>query len=472
MRPSSIPEIKKPMPPPKLPDDRLVDRFKLVSRALEQNPHQSFPALFPNRSELEAFYRFVNNARVNFADLMEPNYTNAVQECRQRKLVLAIHDTSVFSFSQDTPIEGIGRTTRGQKGFFGHFCIATSLDRDVLGVLGLDYWVRGNRLVGNRKRALRTRESQRWSRLIKKVHHKLEDHPNAIHVADSEADDYSGYCCLVEKGIRFVIRATHNRRIVDEEKRFPKLFDSLDQAHVVCEREVPISARKRAKRPHERRSHPARKKRLAKLGICAKTIEICRGRRVGSEWPKTLNLHFLRIFEMDPPSGEKPIEWILVTTEPIDNASDLERIVDIYCARWTIEEYLKALKAGCSFEKRGLESLHGLLNCLALFAPIAVKLYNLKVIGRKHPQRRAADVINQAQVEILAEFTKTPQRELQTLGSLMGAVAAMGGHIKHNGPPGWQVIARGYEKLIQLEIGWKLASKQLPRGDHDPMQHV
>ena len=34
------------------------------------------------------------------------------------------------------------------------------------------------------------------------------------------------------------------------------------------------------------------------------------------------------------------------------------------------------------------------------------------------------------------------------------AIAALGGHIKNNGEPGWQVLGRGYEKLLVLEQGW------------------
>ena len=42
-------------------------------------------------------------------------------------------------------------------------------------------------------------------------------------------------------------------------------------------------------------------------------------------------------------------------------------------------------------------------------------------------------------------------------GNAMNAIAQMGGHLKHNGLPGWQVLARGYEKLLLIEEGWKLA---------------
>ena len=39
----------------------------------------------------------------------------------------------------------------------------------------------------------------------------------------------------------------------------------------------------------------------------------------------------------------------------------------------------------------------------------------------------------------------------------MLAVAKLGGHLKRNGDPGWITLGRGYERLLTLEEGWKLA---------------
>jgi hypothetical protein len=39
----------------------------------------------------------------------------------------------------------------------------------------------------------------------------------------------------------------------------------------------------------------------------------------------------------------------------------------------------------------------------------------------------------------------------------MLAIAALGGHIKNNGDPGWLVLGRGYEDLLLLERGAALA---------------
>jgi len=41
----------------------------------------------------------------------------------------------------------------------------------------------------------------------------------------------------------------------------------------------------------------------------------------------------------------------------------------------------------------------------------------------------------------------------------MLAVAAEGGHIKNNGDPGWLVLGRGYEKLLDMELGFVIAQK-------------
>jgi hypothetical protein len=39
----------------------------------------------------------------------------------------------------------------------------------------------------------------------------------------------------------------------------------------------------------------------------------------------------------------------------------------------------------------------------------------------------------------------------------MLAIAKLGGHLKRNGDPGWITLGRGYERLLILEEGWKLA---------------
>jgi len=44
------------------------------------------------------------------------------------------------------------------------------------------------------------------------------------------------------------------------------------------------------------------------------------------------------------------------------------------------------------------------------------------------------------------------------------ALAALGGHLRSNGPPGWIVLERAFDKLLVLEQGWVAA-----QGAGDPI---
>ena len=48
--------------------------------------------------------------------------------------------------------------------------------------------------------------------------------------------------------------------------------------------------------------------------------------------------------EKDPPDDMEPVDWLLLTSEPIDTDEQILEVVDIYRARWLIEEYFSALK--------------------------------------------------------------------------------------------------------------------------------
>jgi hypothetical protein len=44
----------------------------------------------------------------------------------------------------------------------------------------------------------------------------------------------------------------------------------------------------------------------------------------------------------------------------------------------------------------------------------------------------------------------------------MRGIAALGGHIRSNGDPGWMVLGRGLSQLLVLAAGWRAALTMLP----------
>jgi hypothetical protein len=174
--------------------------------------------------------------------------------------------------------------------------------------------------------------------------------------------------------------------------------------------------------------------------------------------PETIRVNFVHVREIDTNGSEPPVDWMLATTEPIDSVADIERVVDIYRSRWVIEEYFKALKTGCGYEQRQLESEQTLSNALALFVPIAWQLLLLRSLSRESEEAPATEALTETQLSVLAAFSKKlPPKP--TVRQAMLAIAGLGGHIKNNGEPGWLVLGRGFQFLLTLEQGWN-ASKR------------
>ena len=102
-----------------------------------------------------------------------------------------------------------------------------------------------------------------------------------------------------------------------------------------------------------------KKERTANLEIVAAPVSICRPSTLPStrtKLPETLALNVIHVREIEPPLGCEPVDWLLLTTEPIETGEQVEAIVDAYDTRWVIEEYFKALKTGCAAEQRQLET--------------------------------------------------------------------------------------------------------------------
>ncbi len=195
------------------------------------------------------------------------------------------------------------------------------------------------------------------------------------------------------------------------------------------------------------------------------TVTLKRPKAANEELPASQEVNVVRVWEVDAPDGEKPVEWMLLTTEPIDSAAQVLQVVDWYRARWIIEEYFKALKTGCAYEKRQLEDIHALSNALALFAPIAWRLLVLRSEARVRPDQPASNVLPEDELEVLTHAARKPLPSNPTARDVFLAIAALGGHLKRNGDPGWLTLARGYEKLLSLTVGWNLHKEagQAPR---------
>lgn len=462
MRRAPIPNAAEEFKDAKLGDLRLDKRLVSIVARAAASPTASFPKMAPTHAEREALYRFVENDRVAWSDILEPHHNATAARCHEAKFVRVAHDTTWFSFEGER--EGLGPVGGNQRGFAGHCSLAVSADdrRAPLGLLALSTHIRAELQAGRTKaqraaahnaRRLQNREEKssiRWRDGVRASEQRVGPRASCIHVMDQEADDFAIFADLVDEKFRFVIRGDVARRLDVQGRKH--VNDSLNEVTAQVFRTVPLGVRTKSSG-----SRSARQERNASLMIRGTTIVLDRP-SYSQHATKKLRLNVVHVFEPSPPAGAEAVEWALYTRESIGSVAELTAVVDHYRARWRAEEYFKALKTGCAFEKRQLMTYEALLRALALLAPIAWHLLAIRTMARDAGDHPASDIVDEVQLQVLrvlAPSSKLPPKP--TSRDVMRAIADLGGHIRQNGEPGWLVLGRGYEDFVKAEMIWRAA---------------
>jgi Transposase DNA-binding/Transposase DDE domain len=440
-----------------LGDVRRQSRLKELARALEADPAASLPKATKTDAALEAAYRFLRNDAISMDGILAGHYAETAERAAAESVVLAVHDTTDFEFTGEATRDGLGPLRGSGQGFFGHFTllIAPGELRRPLGVIAVQTHVRTKRRGQGPKSKRPVGEAARWKKGVQLTEERIDSRSTVLHVMDREGDSYELWAELLAAGRRFVIRNGRKRLLAEG----IELSEVMANGKTVVEREVKLSRRRQDKVAFNRKRHPARAGRMARLALSAQTLEIPRPARCDTTLPEKLVIHFVHVRELATQGNEPPVDWLLATTEPISTAEDIERVVDFYRARWVIEEYFKSLKTGCAYEKRQLESEHTLFNLLAVLVPVAWRLLLLRSLARDRAEAPATESLTPTQVQVLIATSHKKLSPNPTVREALLAIAALGGHIKNNGEPGWAVIGRGFEELLTLERGWKAAKR-------------
>lgn len=450
-----------------LGDRRRTARLVKMTEAFAKAPNASIPEAMPTRADEDAAYRFMSNAAVTSNAILAPHMAQTLERAALAKVIVVAHDTTEFEFGGKSKREGMGRLGGSKRqGFFGHISLAMTADamRRPLGLLGLHTWARtsrrrssknkdGRHLNGPEYAKLKNKESRRWVQQVLSVEQLVGERAEVIHLMDREADAFPLLASMIEDRSRFVVRCARDRVArTSQEDDCSKVRALAALSEDAFRIEVPVAARAAKRAPRANETSGARAQRVARVGFRATKMELRRPRYL-NDGPQWLPVHVVEVHEVDPPHGAEPIDWILATTEPIDTLADVHTVVLLYCARWLIEEYFKALKTGCAIGKRQLESYDAMVNLLAILAPIAWQMLALRDWARSVPDAPATAVLSATQLQVLRACGTVTLPPNPTVRQALFAVAALGGH-HISREPGWLVLGRGMEKLLTLEAGW------------------
>lgn len=441
-------------------------RLEAMAPRLASNPTLPLPQLFPrDNGELQGAYDFLSNPEVSPAGILGPHQKATLERARGAKRVLDVQDTTVVPCPGRNPKE-VGYLSTGKPGFYGHFSLLCTADGEwPLGVIDFESIVRlkrsrrgGRKLSAKQLAKYDDLESKRWRKSAQRVRALVDPGTEVVTVGDCEADSFACFSELKSGGVGFVLRLSKKpRRACEalESEDVTRLEELLQAAPMRCEIEVPLSARGEQTAPRAKAEHPPRRSRLAHLHVASRKVVLLRPRQLGASYPPRLELNVVRVHEPEPVQGEPPIEWWLATVLPIDTAEQVLDVVGTYRARWIIEIFFDALKQGCSIEARRLETSRAMLNLLATMAPIAW----YAMVLRTAADADVADtskLISDTQEVVLRGLSCKPLPRKMTARELLYAVAALGGHLKNNGRPGWRTLTRGLAELSAAHAGFLL----------------
>lgn len=436
-----------------------------MMQALGRKPASSFPEVFTGEAELEGAYRLLRHPQVTMHSLIAPHVQATAERCKKyaaEQSVLVLHDTTTVTMP--TEREGLGRVQREEKAhaFFLHSSLAVSVDRQagrrVLGSLCVQNYVRTKPSVRRRKaghhserrKAPSSRESARWWRGIKHSEQALEQvwsNASVIHVADREADQYTLFSRMHEQGLRFIIRCKHARRGLKPVGAPAAPFE--------LELVLPKSAGKSSGF-----GRAPRLSRTARLAIHAQRYLLERpetdAKRKQAPQPH-LGMNLIEVRELNPASDIEPVHWRLWTSESIDSQHIITHWIECYKARWMVEEFFKALKTGVRLEARQLRSKETLYTALGFFVPLAWWLVAVRDLAQERAEQPAGAWLDPFALRLLQVLMQPHGIEVRTVADIYRSIARLGGHIRNNGPPGWQVLSRGMLQFLnQLQTARSL----------------
>ena len=183
----------------------------------------------------------------------------------------------------------------------------------------------------------------------------------------------------------------------------------------------------------------------------------------GKEHLPDIDMNAIYVLEADPPDGEVPVEWMLLSNLPITSFDEAYEKVRWYCLRWRIEMYYKVLKSGFRVEACRLEHAERLTRYLTVMSIVAWRLFMITLIARTDPAAPCTTLLANREWKVLflkANRNKAIPKKPPSIGEVVIWIAKLGGYLarRSDGPPGTITLWRGWKRLADLSEGWTLAA--------------
>lgn len=444
-----------------LGDQRRTARLIATFDRMQRHPGGTLPDKLASPADLRAFYRL--------CDCEDVTHAAVIDAARQHTLtqiaacggpVLIVHDATELDYTSLTSLaDDLGQIGKGKgRGYICQNVLAIEAETgDVLGLVDQILHQRDEVPDDETLREHRERETRESLLWLRGTEHLPAD-MKLIDVADQGSDTFEFIEHEFTSGRRFVVRACKVRKVyAGHEAVGPRHY--LKQ----CAHSLPELGRFTMDVQAQRGRNKRKARRGAEFLVRGGPVLVCPPHaKCGHHGDQPLPLYVVQVTEVDPPTGEKAIDWMLLTNERVRTFEDARRVTGWYERRWIVEELHKAKKTGCQIEDMQFTTLARLEPAIALLSVVAVTLLNLRDASRHRDAktRLATTIVAADYADVLSIWRYRKVRYNLTVHEFFFALARLGGHQnrKRDHQPGWLVLWRGWTKLQAMLDGYDAAN--------------
>jgi hypothetical protein len=441
-----------------LGDRRLSARLLKITGQFFENPQANIPQASGSSKDAKAAYRFLDNPEVNWESILQSHYKATIDRLHEHPTVLVATDTTTVNYTSHHATEGLGYIcdNKNVRGLVIHDTMSFTPEGTPLGLLDVQCWVRDE--MGSKKdrhkKNIEQKESYKWLKAYRRISDVQKQCRNTrlVMIADREGDIHELFCeRLAHKhNAELLVRAerSRNRKIIDENGTCEYLWKTLENQPVLAIRKLFVP-------PREER--PAR---TAELHIRTTKVKLRPPAR--SQCPE-IELSAVYAIEPNPPTGEEPLEWMLLTSVEVNTQADALLRLEWYAKRWGIEVFHRILKSGCKIEQRQLATRDRICNALAIDMVVAWRIFFLTIQGREAPELDCTVYFTTNEWKALTTFihkVKVPPSNPPNLNEAIALLGRLGGHLGRSGDgsPGSEVLWRGMTRLADISEAYRLYS--------------
>ena len=450
-----------------LGDRRRTRRLVQSAARIAERPQGSLPSKF-NWNALRAVYRLMNRPEATHAQVIGPHCQQVRQAMANESLVLIVHDTTELDFTSHRALSGQGPLGAGNRGrgLLQHNSLAIRPEGTLLGLAHQQVLPRQSAPRGETKaqRRRRRRESHLWLEGLAALG-KAPEGVTWIDVADCGGDMFEVMFQARKLGHHFLLRAAQDRKVGVGPK---------GQQHTTYLRRYARTLTAQATGTVDIASKGGRPARQAQVALAAAKVWVY------PPWPesqqanarKPLPVWVERVWEPDPPAGVKPLEWVLLSSLPVQSTADLRQRQAWYARRWpTAEEFHQVEKTGCGEEQLRFETAEAMTPMVGVLSVVAVRILQLRDAERHHPEAPAATVASAVEQQLVATvLPEPPKGSVLTVREFLRGVARLGGYLgrTRDGSPGWKTLWRGYQRLQDMVEGVQRLAEVASRSPPQP----